>query len=198
MKIIGITGGIGSGKTTVSEYLKDKGYRVIDADEISHELSVPGTNLVKALSEEFGEDLINEKGALNRRELANRAFSTPKGKEKLDEITHREIINRIREDIQIAKNDNLDFIFLDVALLFEVGLDKECSETWVVDASEDIRLARVIGRDGYIPEEVRKRMRSQMSSEEKRKKAKHVLNNEGTIEELYQQIEILLLEIQKN
>jgi len=197
MKIIGLTGGIGSGKTTVSEYLKDKGYRVIDADEISHEISVPNSPLVKALGEEFGEDLINEKGALKRRALANRAFATPEGKAKLDEITHREILKKIQEEIQVAEDDKLELVFLDVVLLFEVGLDKECNETWVVDASEDTRLARVIGRDGYIPEEIRKRMRGQMSSEEKKAMATHILNNEGTLEELYDQIEIRLLELQK-
>lgn len=197
MKIIGVTGGIGSGKTTVSEYLREKGYRVIDADEISHELSVPGSTLVKALSEEFGEDLVNEKGVLNRRELANRAFSSSEGKAKLDEISHREIIKKIREEIETAKAENLEFLFLDVVLLFEVALDKVCSETWVVDASEDIRLARVMGRDGFIPEEIRKRMRSQMDSDEKKKKATYVLNNEGTVLELYQQIDFLLLNLKK-
>lgn len=195
MKIIGITGGIGSGKTTVSEYLKDKGYRIVDADAISHELSVPGSTLVKELGEEFGEDLVNEKGVLNRRELAKRAFSTPEGKAKLDEITHREILKKIREDIETAKEEGLEIIFLDVVLLFEVGLDKECNETWVVDASEDIRLARVIGRDGFIPEEIRKRMRSQMDSQEKKERATYVLNNDGTLETLYDQIEIRLLEL---
>lgn len=195
MKIIGITGGIGSGKSTVSEYLKDRGFRIIDADRISHELSVPGSILVKALGEEFGQDLVNEKGVLNRRKLADRAFSTPEGKVRLDEITHREIIKRIREEIQRAKDDNLDLVFLDVVLLFEVGLDKECDETWVVDASEDTRLARVMGRDGYIPEEIRKRMRSQMDSDEKKKMATHVLNNDGTLAALYDQIEIRLLEL---
>lgn len=197
MKIIGVTGGIGSGKTTVSEYLKEKGYRVIDADEISHELSVPGSTLVKALSEEFGEDLVNEKGILNRRELANRAFSSSEGKTKLDEISHREIIKKIREEIETAKAENIELLFLDVVLLFEVALDKECNETWVVDASEDIRLARVMGRDGFIPEEIRKRMRSQMDSDEKKKKATYVLNNEGTVFELYQQIDVLLLNLKK-
>lgn len=198
MKIIGITGGIGSGKTTVSEYLKDKGYRVIDADKISHELSAPGSNLVKALGEEFGEYLINEKGVLNRRELAKRAFSTQEGKAKLDEITHREILQKIQEEIEAAKDDNIELIFLDVVLLFEVGLDKECNETWVVDASEDTRLARVIGRDGYIPEEIRNRMRSQMSSEEKKSMATHILSNDGTLQELYDQIEIRLLALHNN
>lgn len=195
MKIIGITGGIGSGKTTVSEYLKDKGYRIVDADAISHELSAPGSTLVKELSEEFGEDLVNEKGVLNRRELAKRAFSAPEKKAKLDRITHREILKKIKEEVQTAKDEGLEIIFLDVVLLFEVGLDKECHETWVVDASEDIRLARVIGRDGFIPEEIRKRMRSQMDSEEKKERATHVLNNDGTLESLYDQIEMRLLEL---
>ncbi|MDX9887842.1 MAG: dephospho-CoA kinase [Anaerovoracaceae bacterium] len=197
MKIIGITGGIGSGKSTVSEYLKDQGYRIIDADRISHELSVPGSILVKALGQEFGQDLINEKGVLNRKKLGERAFSTPEGKAKLDEITHKEIIKRIKEEIQKAKDEGLDLVFLDVVLLFEVALDKECDETWVVDAKEDTRIRRVIGRDGYIPEEIRKRMRSQMDSDEKKNKATHVLNNDGTLEALYYQIEKRLLDLKK-
>lgn len=192
MKIIGITGGIGSGKTTVSDYLKEKGYRVIDADKISHEIMKPGTDLVKKLGEEFGWDIINEKGVLNRRELGNRAFSSKEGKALLEKITHKEIIKRLGEEIYKADLEGLDIIFLDVVLLFEVGLDKMCTETWFVDASEEARLARVIGRDGFIPEEIRRRMRSQMPSEEQQKMATHILSNEGTVEELYNQIDGLL------
>lgn len=192
MKIIGITGGIGSGKTTVSDYLRREHYRVIDADRISHEIMEPGSDLVNQLGAAFGQDLINEEGVLNRRELANRAFSSKEGKHILEEITHREIMNRIRDAIAKADLEALEIVFIDVVLLFEVGLDKICTETWLVDASEDIRLARVIGRDGYIPDEIRKRMRSQMPSEEKRARATYILDNEGTVEELYNQIDELL------
>ncbi len=192
MQIIGITGGIGSGKSTVSRYLLSKGYRVIDADQIAHDIMKPGSRVLMELANRFGKDILNPDGGLNRRMLGNRAFSSLEGKEQLESITHGEILRQIEEDIRRGEEEGLEVIFLDVILLFQVGLDKLCSQVWVVDAPEDIRLARVMGRDGYVPEEIRKRMRSQMNPAEMKSRGTHVIENDGTILQLQERVDALL------
>ncbi len=192
MQIIGITGGIGSGKSTVSRYLLSKGYRVIDADQIAHDIMKPGSRVLMELANRFGKDILNPDGGLNRRMLGNRAFSSLEGKEQLESITHGEILRQIEEDIRRGEEEGLEVIFLDVILLFQVGLDQLCSQVWVVDAPEDIRLARVMGRDGYVPEEIRKRMTSQMNPAEMRSRGTHVIENDGTILQLQERVDALL------
>ena len=192
MQIIGITGGIGSGKSTVSRYLSSKGYRVIDADQIAHDIMKPGSRVLMELAARFGEDILNPDGGLNRRMLGNRAFASLEGKNQLESITHGEILRQIKEDIQRGEEEGLEVIFLDVILLFQVGLDQLCSQVWVVDAPEDIRLARVMGRDGYVPEEIRKRMTSQMNPAEMRSRGTHVIENDGTILQLQERVDTLL------
>ncbi len=198
MEIIGITGGIGSGKSTVSHYVESKGHKVIDADRIAHEIMEPNSPILQELAEAFGKDVLNENGSLHRRKLANRAFSSVESKEILERITHREILNQIEEQLVRAEKDGLPLVFLDVVLLFQVGLHRLCTQVWVVDAPEELRLARVMGRDGYVPEEIKKRMRSQMSPVEMKKLATHVLENSGTILQLYQQVDHLLEGFQRD
>ena len=196
MQIIGITGGIGSGKSTVSHYLSSKGYRVIDADQIAHDIVKPNSRVLMELVSQFGEDILNPDGGLNRRMLANRAFASLEGKEQLEAITHGEILRQIKEDIRRGKEEGLEILFLDVILLFQVGLDQLCSQVWVVDAPEEIRLARVMGRDGYVPEEIKRRMRSQMDPMELRSRGTHVIDNSGTISQLQIRVDELLEGIQ--
>ena len=149
MKIIGLTGGIGSGKSTVSEYLASKGIKIIDADKISHEIMEKGSPLLEVLSIAFGSDIINADGSLNRRGLANAAFVTKEGSELLNKITHGAISEKVDSQISAIKNAGCDdFIFLDVPLLFEAGMDAKTDETWLVHTDDALRIERVKSRDG--------------------------------------------------
>ena len=199
MKTIGLTGGIGTGKSTVSRYLTTKGYKIIDADRIAREVVEPGQPALKALVEEFGPEILLEDGRLNRRELARLAFASPEGKAALDRITHGAIFARI-EELQLQYAAELEktsdaVIFLDVPLLFETGFDRKADLVWVVDVPDEIRVQRVVLRDGLTEEEVWARIKNQMSREEKIARADVVLDNSGTPEELYAQVDARLNEV---
>lgn len=197
MKIIGITGGIGSGKTTASEYLKSKGFHVIDADQIAHEIMKPGMPVLIELAMVFGEDIVDKNGVLDRKKLAEAAFSDPKNKEMLEKITHKEIFEEIRRRMDVLADRGERFAFLDAALLFETGLEKDCAQTWLIDADEEIRIRRAMDRDGFTREQVIARIKNQMSSTEKRKIASHIVDNSGDLEHLYKQLDRLIFELEK-
>lgn len=181
--IIGLTGGIGSGKSTVSNVLKQSGCIVIDADAIYHDLTKPGMPLVLKLEEEFGDVTVN--GVLDRKKLSAKAL----GNSRLNEITHEAISKEIENQIAC----NLDkLIFLDIPLLFESGYDKRCDEVWTVTAPESTRLARVAERDGIPEAEIKKRISLQMSDEEKIAKSDVVIVNDGSIEDLIDKVKGLL------
>ena len=199
MKTIGLTGGIGTGKSTVSRYLETKGYKIIDADLIAREVVEPGKPALEALVCEFGPEILLEDGSLNRRELARLAFSSPEGKAKLDRITHGAIFARI-DELQLQYASELETIadavmFLDAPLLLETGLDQKTDLVWVVDVPDDVRVKRVVLRDGLTEEEIWARIKNQMSREEKLDRADGILDNSGTLEELYHQVDVLLAEV---
>ena len=199
MKTIGLTGGIGTGKSTVSRYLKTKGYKIIDADQIAREVVEPGQPALAALVSEFGQEILLEDGSLNRRELARLAFASPEGKAALDRITHGAIFARI-DELQAQYAEELAatadaVIFLDVPLLFETGFDRKADLVWVVDVPDEVRVQRVVLRDGLTEEEIWARIKNQMSREEKLDRADVVLDNSGTQEELFAQVDERLAEL---
>ena len=192
MKIIGITGGIGAGKSTVTKYLESKGFTVIDADKIAHDIYKGNESLLEKIKENFGRDLVDKEGNLNRRELAVRAFETKEKKLLLEELTHREILKRIEDEVNEADKLKAKEVFIDAILLFESGLSNGCDEVWVVDAPMEERIKRVSKRYEMTEDEIALRIKMQMSSFEMRSKATRVLDNKGEIETLYTQIDNLL------
>lgn len=189
--IYGLTGGIGSGKSTVAAELRRAGCDVLDADAIYKELTEPGTPLVLELEEAFGRDIADEKHVLNRRVLSERAFSSKKNTKLLNKITHSAVHKEM--DRRIAKS-KAEIIFLDVPLLFESGGDKRCREVWLVTAPVDVRIKRVIKRDGITKEEAEKRIANQMSDEKKIKLADVVIENGGGKRELKLKLKKLIKE----
>ncbi|MBP5273932.1 MAG: dephospho-CoA kinase [Abditibacteriota bacterium] len=171
--VIGVTGGIGSGKSAVCGFLSDMGIPVIDADKLGHE-ALRDKKIIGDLINRFGCDII-DKGAVNKSALAERAFSSAEARAALDDITHPYIIKKIREKI-VLYSAKYDIIALELPLLYECGLGYLCDEVWVVYAPEDVRQARLLKR-GMSPEDVRNRMRLQMSLEEKARLADFVIDN---------------------
>lgn len=192
MKIIGLTGGIGSGKTTVSKYLSKKGFPVIDADKVSREIVGPGTKAIKAIEAEFGIDMINLDGSLNRKKLGDVVFSDCEKLKKLNKITHKEILDKIKKQTLSMENKDAALIFIDAPLLFETGLDSIVHETWVLDAPEQLRIERVKDRDSISSESIKSRIANQMEQSLKNKKATVVIDNSLGMEELYKKIDQLL------
>jgi len=190
MRIIGITGGIGSGKSTVTSMLRERGYTVVDADELSREVSKKGTPLLRLLVREFGIEIIKEDGTLNRSKLADLAFESQQGTRRLNELVQTAILVRAMEFFNRLKlSGDIDVCFFDVPMLYEAGWDRYTDSVWLVTAPQQIRLKRVVKRDRSRKQEVLARMKLQMSEEEKMSRADVVLDNSGTEAELKAQVE---------
>ncbi|MBR3993435.1 MAG: dephospho-CoA kinase [Anaerotignum sp.] len=193
MKVIGLTGGIGSGKSTVSAYLKEKGYLILDADQIAHDITRQGSPVLMRIADVFGEDMLDEEGNLLRKKLAAVAFSTPENKALLEKLTTAEVVRLIDEQVgQLRKRGEYDIIFIDAPLLFEAGVDKLTDFVWMVSADDEVRIARVMARDQVSREDVLQRIANQMDNEEKIRRSQEVIDNSRGKEELYRQVEALL------
>ena len=191
--IIGITGGIGTGKSTVSNYLRLKGYNVIDADKISREV-IKETKIKKMIIAEFGEGILektsNNKSDISRSNLRKLVFNNKENVTKLNSIMHPAIIEEIRKQIEQQKMEKL--VFVDIPLLFEIKLEYLFDKIALVYASQKIQLERVMKRDNIPKEEALKIINSQMSIEEKKQKSDFIIENEATIEELQNKVEEFL------
>lgn len=193
MKIIGITGGIGSGKTTVTEFLKRKGYQVVDADMVARKIVEPGTAVLGELVTHFGDSILQRDGSLNRTRLAELAFANSSEKNELDRITHGAILENIMQQIEkLQMQQNLNLVFVDAALLIETGLYKKMDEVWLVTANETLRAKRIEARDRSDAKAVRQRIRAQLSDEQKARHAFRIIDNSGTKEALYNTMEEIL------
>ncbi len=196
MKKVGLTGGIGSGKSTVSAYMEKRGIPVIDADKIAREIVKKGSPVLKELSEAFGHDIIDVKGDLDRKKLASRAFSNAESKNILDRITQKRIYDIAYSRLKkLSLEGKEKMVLIDAPLLFEFGLSRLVDEIWVVSADLKTRVERVAERDKISREQISRIEENQLDEEEKEKKADRVLDNSGTKEQLYEQIERLLKEI---
>ena len=186
-KIIGITGGIASGKSTVTEFLRQKGFQVVDADAVVHQLQKPGGRLFQILVEHFGEKVLLENGELNRPLLASLIFSNPEEQE-WSKRTQGEII---REELAALRNQFAQteaLFFMDIPLLFEQDYASWFDETWLVYVNRDVQLERLMKRDQISKEAAETRLNSQWPLERKISLASHSLDNNGNQEQLIAQV----------
>ena len=193
MKVIGLTGGIGSGKSTVSSYLREKGYYILDADQIAHDITKKGSPVLGRIAEAFGADMLDADGNLQRKKLAAVAFATAENKALLESLTTAEVVRIISNQVAELRNDGKhDIIFIDAPLLFEAGVDQLTDLVWMVSADDDIRIARVMDRDRVTREDVLQRIANQMDNDEKIRRSQEMIDNSRGKDELYQQVEALL------
>ena len=195
-RIIGLTGGIASGKSTVTSYLKEKGYPVIDADRVVHDLQVPDGELYQALVEHFGRDILLDTGDLNRPALAQRIFSSQKEITWSNQV-QGDIIRKAlaRERNRLAKTE--DIFFMDIPLLIEQGYLDWFDQVWLVYVTEDTQLERLMERNALTEDQVRDRLAAQMSLEEKKALVDLVIDNNSKRDHLYQQIDRVLEQIER-
>ena len=186
-QVVGITGGIACGKSTVSNYLREKGYCVIDADKIAREITAPGKKGLHQILAAFGSRYLTE-GSLNRKALGDAIFADEKKRELLNQITWPLITEEILLQIQQADGT----IFLEAALLYESGMDKLCDRVWLVNTKESLQKERLKKRNGYTDEEAEMRIRAQGDWLEKRAKADHCIENNGEPKQTYEKIDELL------
>lgn len=193
MKVIGLTGGIGSGKSTVSAYLREHEYLVIDADKIAHDITEKGSPVLVRICEAFGDEILDEDGNLRRKMLAEIAFATPENRVLLESFTTAEVVDIISKQVEeLRKKPEYDIIFIDAPLLFEAGVDQMTDLVWMVSTDEETRIRRVMARDQVSRTEVLQRIANQMEDEEKIRRSQEVIDNSKGKEELYQQIAALL------
>ncbi|MBY5033768.1 dephospho-CoA kinase [Streptococcus gallolyticus] len=193
-KIIGITGGIASGKSTVTKYLRQLGYEVIDADQVVHDLQAKEGKLYEALIGWLGESILDGDGNLNRPALAQLIFSSQENLNKSARL-QSEIIRKelARQKDQLAQTQ--DLIFMDIPLLIEADYVSWFDEIWLVAVDEEIQLQRLKERNGYTDDEAQKRLDSQMSLAQKRPFAQVIFDNSGSLAETFAQIDQALKRI---
>lgn len=191
MLVIGLTGGIASGKSTVTKLLIDKGVKVLDADQIVRQMQQPNTKLLKQLAEVFGDQMILEDGHLNRQELGQLIFNDKRAKETLDQIMKPLIREKLLEEIEEVKIHQESMVVLDLPLLYEFELQSLVDYTIVVYVSRETQVRRLMERDQIDEAYALAKINSQMSLDKKRELANFVLINEGTMSELRTQFETL-------
>lgn len=183
MHVIGLTGGIASGKTLISNILAEFGLPIIDADIIAREVVKPGENAWLDIVNTFGRDILHDDGDLDRKKLGKIVFGDQEALDKLNNITHPAVLTKINKKIELLKKENKNqAVVVVVPLLFESGMDKIMDEVWVVDVEPEIQLKRLILRENLTLEEATQRINSQMPLAEKIARADKVINNSGDID----------------
>ena len=189
--IIGLVGEIASGKSTVAEILKKNGYSVINVDEIGHVIQKKGSPAYKKIVEFFGEDVLNDDLTVNRKKLGQIVFNDNNKLIRLNEITHKYIFDEVKSIIEQHKNEGLDKIIVDAALLFEIGLSKLVDKVWLIEGNTDDKIKRIIKRDNFTYEQAMQRLNSQHKNENvffHKIQTDKVILNDGSIEELKEKV----------
>lgn len=194
MKVIGLAGGIGAGKSEVSRILGEMGAEVLNADRYGHEVYLPGTDGHREVVEAFGEDVLQPNGEVDRRALGGKVFGNPEAMAKLNAIAWPRIRQKIEDGIEEQRQQGTDVVVLDAAVLIEAGWTDAADEVWVVTAPEGDVISRLQARNNLTEEQVRARMASQMSTEERVQYADVVVSNDGGLDELQRNIEKLWAE----
>jgi dephospho-CoA kinase len=181
---LGVTGGIGSGKTTVCGFLEEQGARVFYADLEAKRLMQEDADVQAAVTEAFGADAYREDGTLNRTYLAETVFGEAERVERLNAIVHPRVFEAFEAAKERARDEDVSLLVHEAALLFEAGGDEHVDTTAAVVAPDARRIDWVTERDGVTPEQVQARMQHQLPQDELRKRADHVLENDGTLDDL--------------
>ncbi len=198
MLVVGLAGGSGSGKGAVSELFAKRGFAVVDTDAVYRELTDGSSLCLIELAREFGEEIISSSGSLDRVRLADLVFSG-EGRElrraRLNAIAHRHILDETRRRLTAFRAQGYPAAIVDAPLLFESGFDRECDITVCVIAKPDIRISRIIARDGITPEAAERRIAAQIPSEELSRRCTYTLENNSDFEALSKSVDTIAKKI---
>lgn len=189
MKLIGLTGGIASGKSAVARMLRARGVPVIDADQLARDVVAPGTDGLRAIVERFGAGVLLDDGTLDRKKLGAVVFGDDAARRDLNAITHPRVAQLAMEKLEALRASGAPVAVYEVPLLFENNLEGMMDATVLVAARDDVQLARLMARDGIDEAAARARMNAQMPLAEKRKRATFVLENDGTLGDAERQLD---------
>lgn len=191
MIVIGLTGGIGSGKTTVSQILSDMGAVVLDADKIGHELYSSHTETWHLVVDAFGEDILQPSGEIDRRKLGKVVFSDPRALARLNRIMHPRMYDIVKEKIKDERRKGTKVMVVEAAIFLEAHWTPLVDQIWVVQAPEDVVIQRLRDKNGFSEEQARSRIRSQLSPQERAKQADVIINNDGDLSAVRSNVEAL-------
>ncbi|HHW95251.1 MAG TPA: dephospho-CoA kinase [Mogibacterium sp.] len=192
MITVAITGGIGSGKSTVTEYLISLGFIVVDADAISRQMTAPAGDAIPYIREHFGSSYILEDGSMDREAMRALVYTDSKALKILEKGTTEAVIQRIDKIKSDALNSGFKVIFFDIPLLFEKNQQDNYDFVWLITADYNTRLKRVMLRDAIDKESIEKIMQVQKTDDFKKKEADIIISNDGTLDELYTSIDKIL------
>ena len=191
-KIIGLTGGIASGKSTVSNWLISQGYPVVDADIAARKVVEPGMPALREITEAFGNDMLLEDGTLDRKKLGSVIFADEEKRHTLNAIVHPAVREWMGQETDRAVENGASIVIMDIPLLFESKLTHMVEEIILVYVSKETQLKRLMERDGYSESDALARIQAQMPIDDKRKLADYVVDNNGTISETVEQVKEIM------
>jgi dephospho-CoA kinase len=192
MHVYGLTGGIGSGKSAVAGLLEEYGIPVVSADELSRMVVAKGTSSLQAVVEAFGEEVLSDDGELDRKAMAKIVFADADKRRELESILHPKIRERFEAVLEALKEAGHDVVVYEVPLLFEKKLQGDMHAVILVTAGTELRIARVMARDETSREQVEARMRTQMPEAEKRALANYLVLNDGDLDDLRREVQIII------
>lgn len=196
MITIGLTGGIASGKTTVSAMLTELGAHVIDADKVGHQAYEPGTKVWDEVVAAFGRDVIGEDGAIDRKKLGPIVFGAPEKLQQLNAIVHPRLKEMLRERVDaLAAGGATSVAVVEAAILIEAKWQSLVDEIWVTAVPEGVARQRLIDRNGFAPEAAESRIRAQMSNDDRQQHADKVIDTSVTLDEVRAQVERLWADV---
>lgn len=191
MKVIGFTGGIGSGKTTITQYLAELGAVVIDADKVGHEAFEPNTVIWREVVDEFGKDILTPENEIDRKKLGAIVFGDPDALSRLNGIMHPRMFDMMKTRIEEYRRQEVDVVVIEAAILIEANWTPLADEVWVATAPESAVLDRLEKQRGMDKEQTLARIHSQLTSEERTEHADVVINNDGDLDALKAKVEEL-------
>ncbi len=195
MKIIGLTGGFGSGKSTVSQFLAELGAVIIDADKVGHEVSKPGTEAWRVVVGTFGQGIISTDGTIDRRKLGKIVFRNPDARARLNQIMHPRILERVKAMIEEYERFGADIVVIEAPLLLEARWKPMVDEVWVTSAPQTTVISRLREQRGIPESESLARIRAQLTDEERTSQADVVIYTDCTLDELKDRVVELWLEL---
>jgi len=190
--ILGLTGGIATGKSTVTGMLRERGIPVIDADQIARDVVEPGKPAYEAIVTHFGREILLADGQIDRKKLGEIVFSDESERQKLNAIVHPEVRRVMREEAEAAEKNGASIVFMDIPLLFESKLQHMVDKIVVVYAPAHMQLARMMERDEMQEEQAQKRLRAQLPIDQKKAEADFLIDNSRSREEAERQVEEML------
>lgn len=185
---IGLTGGVGSGKSTVSSYMHELGIPVIDGDKLAREAVIPGSRAMAEMRKAFGPHIFLPDGSLNRLKMGEIVFYDEEKRQKLNSIIHPFIWHRTREELIRAQEEGFPVVVLDMPLLLEISWQLRVEEVWLVEVPLEVQIARVISRDGFTREQVMERIGKQMPTTNKMNYADVIIDNSRSVEDTRRQV----------